>query len=154
MKINNKGFLLAETIVTVCVIAALATSMYLYISKTTSRFEERDDYENIVDIYKVNTLKQYLYKKNYNTVSTSSTIDNSVLGEIAGVEYLDISYAYLIENKQSALNDFANYYEAEEISRNLYDYTKWLKVEDDDNLRLIVCFNSDDGDGTFASLKY
>ena len=49
-KLNNSGFLLAETLITTCIIAVLATSLYVYVSKTADNYEKRDNYDNIVDI--------------------------------------------------------------------------------------------------------
>jgi len=146
---NNKGFLLAETIVTVCIIAALGTSMYLYISKTTARFEDRSNYENVVDIYKVNTLKEYLKNKNYTTIS-SSAITEEVLGVLNDEQNLNIKEAYLISDTEDAKNDLIEI----TSSQALKDYLNWISVSGEStSSRLIVWFYSDEGDGTFANLK-
>lgn len=145
---NNKGFLLAETIVTVCIIATLATSMYLYISKTASRFEDRNNYENVVDVYKINTLKEYLDNKNYLEISNASTniISEANLGDIK--DTLSINKAYLIKDTNNEKNELKN-----RISEQAFkDYLNWVTIEDSDNLRLIVWFNGE-GDGTFANLR-
>ncbi len=149
MKLNKKGFLLAETIVTVCIIATLATSMYIYISKTASRFEDRDNYENVVDVYKCNTLKEYLINKNYGTVS-NSPISETDLGILNDEENLNIKEAYLINNTQTAKDELKNNI----TNQALKDYINWISTDDDDNLRLVVWFNGENGeDGTFANLK-
>lgn len=151
MKINNKGFLLMETIVTVCIIATLATSAYLYVSKTASRFEERTNYENVVDVYKVNTLKQYLEEKT-EVFKTGLGSDNYIqisdtnLGSLK--TDLKIEKAYLIINKVEGKNSIST------TNKALKDYIKWLKVDGDSNLRLIVWFKGENGeDGTFANMK-
>jgi len=158
MKVNNKGFLLAETIVTVCIIATLGTSMYLYVSKTTSRYEERDNYENVVDVYKANTLKEYLEIKSYVNTS-SSAIDNTVLSTLKDENNLNIKEAYLIVNKEDAktelLNSIKNRLSSEPEVQALIDYLNWMSISGDDtDSRLIVWFNgSDGGNGSFVNLK-
>ena len=108
MKLNNKGFLLAETIVTVCIIATLATSMYLYVSKTASRFEERDNYENVVDVYKANTLKKYLKGEEYfsNTNATGEDLFTKISDtNLTTIKTeLNVKYAYLITNNINGIN--------------------------------------------------
>ena len=144
MKLNRKGFLLAETIVTVCIIATLATSMYLYISKTSSRFEDRNNYENVTDVYKVNTLKDYLSLKDMFT--TRGDITNS-LGQIK--TELSIKGAYLIQ-KTEDYNNLIN-----TSNQALKDYLNWINIDSEsEDLRLIVWFEGNNGeDGTFANLK-
>ena len=149
MKLNKKGFLLAETIVTVCIIATLATSMYIYISKTAFRFEDRNNYENVVDVYKANTLKKYLIEKNYETVS-NSPISETDLGILNDEENLNIKETYLINNTQTAKDDLKNNI----TNQALKDYINWISINgSDSDLRLIVWFNGKNGeDGTFANL--
>lgn len=149
MKLNKKGFLLAETIVTVCIIATLATSMYLYISKTASRFEDRNNYEGVVDVYKVNTLKKYLESINYlDDAHATGEISTTDLGVLKSD--LNIEEAYLIFNTGEKKNELIN----NASSQALTDYLKWLSIEgDSDDLRLIVWFKSNDSDGTFANLR-
>ncbi|MBE6153138.1 MAG: type II secretion system protein [Firmicutes bacterium] len=146
---NNKGFLLAETIVTISIIATLATSMYLYVSKTTSRFEERDSYENIISLYKVNVLKEYLNTKEYVTVSSSNEIPEEILGIINDPNNLDIKKTYLISNTETAKNSLKNSLD-NKTEQAFIDYLKWINLPDSStDSRLIVWFN----DNTFASLK-
>lgn len=148
MKLNKKGFLLAETIVTVCIIAALATSMYIYISRTASRFEDRDNYENVIDVYKTNTVKKYLKNKGYlvNTYATG-VIDQTRLGVLK--DELNINNVYLIPDTIDGKNLITDSNQA------LKDYLNWVSIDgDDSDLRLIIWFNGKDGeDGTFANLK-
>jgi len=151
MKINNKGFLLMETIVTVCIIATLATSAYLYVSKTASRFEERTNYENVVDVYKTNTLKQYLEK---NSLLNIGEVTN--FGDLGD---LDIKWAYIIMDTEDNKDELYDNLDEDDPELNaLRDYLKWLSIDDnidgDSNLRLIVWFKGKNGeDGTFANLK-
>ena len=68
-KLNNKGFLLSETLITTCIIATLATSLYIYISKLIDNYEKRDNYDNVVDVYKVNNYK--IFFENYEKTNTN-----------------------------------------------------------------------------------
>lgn len=147
MKTNNKGFLLAETIVTVCIIATLATSMYLYVSKTTSRFEDRNNYENVVDVYKVHTIKSYLDKKGRLLEGNIGEVTPQLEPKV--IDQLKIKKVFLIQNTIDSKNSIDV-----TTSRALKDYVNWLQISGNGtDLRLVVWFNSDESDGTFATLR-
>lgn len=143
MKLNRKGFLLAETIITVTIIATLATSMYLYISRTANRFEDRNNYENVTDVYKVNTVKLYLNEKNLLTNT------GDITEQIVPIkDELNINKVYLISNTEEAKNSI------DTDSNSLKDYLDWISIDgNQEDLRLIVWFNGDDSDGTFANMR-
>lgn len=143
MKLNRKGFLLAETIITVTIIATLATSMYLYISRTANRFEDRNNYENVTDVYKVNTVKLYLNEKNLLTNT------GDITEQIVPIkDELNINKVYLILNTEEAKNSI------DTDSNSLKDYLDWISIDgNQEDLRLIVWFNGGDSDGTFANMR-
>ena len=143
MKLNRKGFLLAETIITVTIIATLATSMYLYISRTANRFEDRNNYENVTDVYKVNTVKLYLNEKNLLTNT------GDITEQIVPIkDELNINKVYLISNTEEAKSSI------DTDSNSLKDYLDWISIDgNQEDLRLIVWFNGDDSDGTFANMR-
>lgn len=152
MKLNKKGFLLAETIVTVCIIATLATSMYLYISRTVSRFEDRDNYENVVDVYKTNTLKKYLTEKNFfkDENATGKEISNIITDPSLTTlkSTLGIEASYLILNKETEKSKI------DTSNQALKDYINWISIDgSESDFRLIVWFKNDGSDGTFANIK-
>ena len=141
MKINNKGFLMAETIVTVCIISALATSMYLYISKTANRFEERNSYENVVDVYKLNTIKQYLTRDDTELNSYSGDITSSV-GNLKN--NLNIEKVYL--TKPNDIKDSAT-------PQSFKDYINWLVTTGLGDKKCLIVMFKDNGQGpTFANI--
>ena len=141
MKINNKGFLMAETIVTVCIISALATSMFLYVSKTANRFEERNNYENVVDVYKLNTIKQYL--------TEGGTELNSYSGEITSTvanlkDSLKIKKVYVV--RPNDIKDSAT-------PQSFKDYLNWLSSTDFGDKKCLIVMFEDSGNGpTFANI--
>lgn len=142
---NNKGFLLAETIVTVCIIATLATSMYIYVSKTANRFEDRNNYEKVVDVYKLNTIKNYLgdkLKPDY-----VSNIDKN--NDITNLkDELHIKCLYFVKD-----DSYNNKYNIENIPTSLKDYLNWIKIdESSNNYRLIAMFQDDKNPPTFANM--
>ena len=132
---------MAETIVTVCVIAALATSMFLYISSTANRFEERNNYENVVDVYKLNTIKQYLT----NDGTGINTYSGDITSSLAGIKNsLDIEKAYIgIPND---LKDSVS-------SKSFKDYLTWLSSMETGNKKSLIVMFDDTGNGpTFANI--
>lgn len=147
MRINNKGFLMAETIVTVCIIATLATSMYLYVSSSANKFEERNNYENVVDIYKLNTIKEYLEITDKIDSLSTDAIDLEVFGN---EENLNVKYVFLIGNKQSNIDIIKS---KTSTPQSLKDYLNWLPLDgNESDKRLIAMFNSTGNGPTFANI--
>lgn len=145
MRINSKGFLMAETIVTVCIIATLATSMFLYISSNANRFEERNNYENVVDVYKLNTIKQYLEETN--NINTTSTNAISSLGTLG--TNLKVKQAFLILNTTTNINTIKN----NSTSQSFKDYLSWLVIDGNAvDKRLIIMFQDGSNTPTFANI--
>ncbi len=162
---NNKGFLLAETIVTVCVIATLATSMYIYISRTANRFEERNNYEKVVDVYKLNTIKTYLDKniKEASYLSTSSIIRNlaSDTTKIPSTlkTNLKLENLFIISASKDSMSGFKTYLNSGSVyTKSLKDYLNSIEVNDDGidvdhDYRMIGMFKEDSNSTpTFANI--
>lgn len=154
MKFNNKGFLLVETLVTTCIIAILATSMYIYINSTITNYEKRENYDNIVDIYKTNNVKLYLYK-NWNELNlsdSSSWVDNINVINLPE----SMKQNFKISNIFVTLND-SNIVNKEKIinktnNKAFKEYIRLLSfVGETTNYRLIVHYE-DNNKNTFASL--
>ena len=133
---------MAETIVTVCIISALATSMFLYVSKTANRFEERNNYENVVDVYKLNTIKQYLTADGTELNSYSGEITSSLNENFK--DSLNIEKVYVV--KPNDIKDSAT-------PQSFNDYTNWLVTTGiDDEKCLIAMFKDGENSPTFSNI--
>jgi len=141
MKINNKGFLMAETIVTVCIIAALSTSMFLYVSSNANRFEERNNYENVVDVYKLNTIKQYLTMDGTDINTYSGDITSS-LANIKNSLNIEKAYIGIPNNLKDSISP-----------QSFKDYLTWLSSMETGNSKSLIVMFGDTGNGpTFANI--
>ena len=164
-KTNNKGFLLAETLITVCIISALATSMYIYISKTTSRFEERDNYERVVDVYKLNTIREYAYDYGCLTESKVNSL-NSFNSCMSGIlsnnikQKLNLKYLLITSAQKDGLNGLLNRAKTlriiEENVKSFENYIDYIPIDDsqisDTEYRLIGMFQEGSNTPTFANI--
>ena len=179
-KLNNSGFLLAETLITTCIIAVLATSLYVYVSKTADNYEKRDNYDNIVDIYTLNNYKLYFesYVKpstDYNLTNVNFKPDRDKCTEEISSWDMDFmtrffnsssnyptsliicngNFKNYIEEKMNEETD-ANYALKKHISEGFREYIRLLPISDldSDEYLIIASFKGSQGrKESFASLK-
>ena len=154
MKINNKGFLLVETLVTTCIIAILATSIYIYVNSTIINYEKRETYDNITDVYKTNNIKLYLYNhwSELGFSDSSLWLDgiNTIELPESIKEKLKISSVFVTLN-DSNLVDKGNIIDKTN-NKAFKEYIRLLSfVGETTDYRLIVHFK-DNKENTFASL--
>ena len=160
MNKNNKGFLLVETLITTCIIATLATSVYVYISSTVTNYTKRDKYENIVNVYKASNIKSYIYKKwgkpgfelsepkDWDKYIKTINLPNSLKNElnVSSVFVVPNNLVYysgnsIVVHKSDIINKTSN--------KAFKEYIRLLSFTGErTDYRLIVHF----GDDTFASL--
>lgn len=164
-KLNQNGFLLAETLITSCVIAILATSLYVYVSKIINNYEKRDNYDNIVDIYKLNNLVSYCKESELNCRRKNVSQNNCLPFWENGGGYgipVNISnvtkvekYAYICKGngfKENLLNRM----NSENNDPEYKEYVRLLSlsgVEENDFVLITKLENSQGRKKSFASLK-
>jgi len=144
---NNKGFLLVETLITTCIIAILSTSMYIYVSNTIKNYEKRENYDNVIDVYKINNIKLYLYE-NWNDFDLSNVNDvkEIELNDSLKTE-LKVEKIFIVPNNLSSINktDIIN----KTNNKAFKEYIRLLPfVGETTNYRIIVHFQNN----KFASL--
>lgn len=155
MRMNNKGFLLMETLITTCIIAILATSIYVYISKTIDNYEKRDKYDNVVDVYKVNNIAVYCKQSNDNCKRKDVNPNKCILLNSRDINEISngAENIYICKGK-GFKNEFIN---NGAISDKEYkEYVRLLPLTDmeDNDYILIASFKDSQGrKKSFASLK-
>lgn len=84
MKVNNKGFMMAEVIVTCSIVVVTLVGLFTSYSKAYLRYKERSNYYNVDNAYACNYLKDLLIENNilYNNTASyyyiSSTANNDI----------------------------------------------------------------------------
>lgn len=150
---NNKGFLLMETLITTCIIATLATSIYIYVSKTITNYEKRENYDNVVDVYKVNNIKLYLYNKwSHYALSDPSSWTNGVVSISLPSDMrnrLKTSQVLVVLNKPSInKSNIINV----AFNKKFKEYVRLLSFTGDENAYRIIVHFQDGKNHSFASL--
>lgn len=117
MKMNNKGFMMAEVVVVSAVVLVTLTSLYASYNKIYSLYSTRLNYNDVQTLYKLVYYRDCLIKKN----KMSSAKNNSSSGPVnitVGAIYLnssDIICERCTENIFFINNDKAN------INKNVLD---------------------------------
>ena len=85
MKLNNKGFMMAEVIVTCSIVVITLVGLFTSYNKTYLRYKERSNYYNVDNAYACNYLKDLLIENNilYNNTASYYYIDNTINDKIS-----------------------------------------------------------------------
>lgn len=85
MKLNNKGFMMAEVIVTCSIVVITLVGLFTSYSKAYLRYKERSNYYNVDNAYACNYLKDLLIENNilYNNTASYYYIDNTINDKIS-----------------------------------------------------------------------
>ena len=134
MKLNNKGFMMAEVIVTCSIVVITLVGLFTSYNKTYLRYKERSNYYNVDNAYACNYIKDLLIENNilnnYNITSVivvdlsqTTTIEGLITDSMSNtykdyLKYLNNSIVYdltqekylLIMERQKVVNDTTNYY--------------------------------------------
>ncbi len=74
-KINNKGFVLAETLIVTIFVLTIFTLMYSYYYPTIGLYEERENYDNVDGKYTAYWIKRLIESSSYNFNNNTETIN-------------------------------------------------------------------------------
>lgn len=85
MKLNNKGFMMAEVIVTCSIVVVTLVGLFTSYSKAYLRYKERSNYYNVDNAYACNYLKDLLIENSilYNNTASYYYIDNTINDKIS-----------------------------------------------------------------------
>ena len=94
MKKNNKGFMLAEVVVTSALLLTMMIGLFYTFNRTYTRYETISKYKNIDGMY----ILQYIMEYMYNDINNDNI--NKIIQKKENKEYY-----YLIENKVCKLTN-------------------------------------------------
>ena len=164
MKLNKKGFMLAEVVIVASVIAGILITLYISLNRVAAAYDKRNRYYDIDAMYVAMEINDILiddgsldYYANSNYVDLLHNQENQgvdFFGEFYDSEsgYLLREVYYIRANEQS-LNDLNNF------TSDVYlkDYTSYLKdnieFNDYDYLILVEIEKANEDDIYFYTLK-
>ena len=105
MKLNNKGFMMAEVVVTCSIVVLTLVGLFTSYNRTYLRYKERRNYYNIDNSYACNYLKELLIESNILYTNTDSyyIIDSSINSKIAVLlNNYNVSSAIVVDLSQTS----------------------------------------------------
>lgn len=100
MKKNNKGFMLAETIIVTVIVATIMVSLYVAFNKVYSAYTLKNKYTDIDLLYAANAVQDYLID--------NLTLNNIVIGLTSEYQLVDLKDTGTL-NDPYCTNIFTNY---------------------------------------------
>lgn len=101
MKKNNKGFMLAETIIVTVIVATIMVSLYVAFNKVYSAYTLKNKYTDIDLLYAANAVQDYLID--------NLTLNNIVIGLTSEYQLVDLKDTDTL-NDTYCTNIFTNYH--------------------------------------------
>lgn len=126
MKLNNKGFMMAEVIITCAIVVLTLVGLFTSYNRTYLRYKERRNYYNIDNSYACNYLKELLIESNILYTNTDSyyIIDSSVNSKVAVLlNNYNVSSAIVVDLSQTTnITELIT----DNMSNTYKDYLKYL----------------------------
>lgn len=157
-KSNNKGFLLAETLVSTIFVAGVLIFIFVQFSNLLTNYDESYNYNKISDLYTLDSIANYIESDNeiYNYIKLnvtesiyfdmsdcSSFTDDSYIFCTKVMEYCNIN-TLLVTTNDISKYDFSSF------SESFKSFTKNIYNKSSEKYRLIVLFN----DSSFATIRF
>ena len=151
MRINRKGFMLAEVIIVSVIICVVLVSLFTGINRVTKAYDLRNRYYDVNALYMAEKANLYLIEdKSINTLNSPVKVDNSNLNKV-------ISF-YNSGNTGSAVNIYFTPYDKDNVAalkdkgtnqtyKDFIDYLSGhLEFKDEYTYMLIseICNSTDD----------
>lgn len=161
-KMNNKGFLLAESLVVSTFVLTVLVLLFVQFRGLFNSYEDSYDYNTVEGIYNLNTMKKYLLNNQsggdlsskigssgYVTIVRNGTCQTNI--GLSGLDYCDalsgemgLKTLLFTSSNLSSLNTSNSMF-----TQSFKDFLSKLENENGED-RLIGQFN----DGTYASIIY
>ena len=153
MKKNSKAFALVETLIVSTIIASILIYMFVQFNKLDENYNESFRYNDVDDLYKLDSIKDYINSlPNAKKSDISAFINSNTLINIFKIDdnYSNIEY---IDNQQNLLDNLdvksliitssdVHKINIDGLSPNIKKMLKKIKNKSD-NYRIIVEFNND-----------
>lgn len=164
IKLNSKGFFLAETIVVIGIVAAVLVLFYSQISSFYRNYERRANYNTVEAVHAGQNIKTYMQQNYADTLLSDLYVSDSPLLDITSYSFDTTGYynalvstlnAKKIYFAQYNINNVIDNYATYNINASLLKFLQTLRVKDDveDIYRIIVLLNNGDYANTFINYE-
>jgi len=154
-KINNKGFMLVETLIVTTFVAGVLIFLFIQFNNLSKAYDDSYVYNTPEGLYALEDIKKY--------VDTDIDLLTYINENIESLKYIDITDCNLFNNKNYCLKLFelenidkifitTNNFEKESITRYKEDFIIFINKineEGEEKYRLVASFKN----STFATLR-
>lgn len=155
-KLNNKGFMLTETLIVATMLITVLMILYVQFKNVNSSFNESFSYNTVGASYGLYNVKIYVEENNYSLIAeklkSSDYVDLTDCNELffENVDYCKLLFTKLNINQVIMTNE--NIYsliDSNNLSDEMNLFLRRIEYEETAGYRLIASF----GDGTYSSIK-
>ena len=155
VKMNNKGFMMAEVIVVASVIVVTLVALYAIYNKIFSLYNQRTDYYNITTLYDLAVIRDnFLYGDNTSLepfVYQGAEFNKDPKAAVRTLYYIDKDDIDNV-NEDEIKTTFKNYIS---FLSSSVDFSKKVNGYDwDEMLIMEKCFSEDDCSYTYLEIPY
>lgn len=155
VKMNNKGFMMAEVIVVASVIVVTLVALYASYNKIFSLYNQRTDYYNITTLYDLAVIRDnFLYGDNTSLepfVYQGAEFNKDPKAAVRTLYYIDKDDIDNV-NEDEIKTTFKNYIS---FLSSSVDFSKKVNGYDwDEMLIMEKCFSEDDCSYTYLEIPY
>lgn len=154
-KINNNGFMLAETLIVTAFVAGVLIFIFIQFTNVSKNYEDNYSYNTVESLYALEDIKDYILEdtlflgkienelsdKEYMNVSCDMFSDSDYCSKLFELENVD---QVIVARNNFNKNNFDNY------DKNVSTFVKKISITGDENYRLIASFNN----STYATLRF
>lgn len=156
MKKNNKGFMLAETLVVTTVVAASLIYLYIQFMNLSTKYNESYSYNTVEGLYALSDVAELIYDDTY--------AYNYISNNLVENKYIDISNCSLFSNEEMCKKLF-EYENIKDIlittntvptsyildyPKSFMEFIKKIEPASIEPYRIIASFNND----TYATIRF
>jgi len=155
-KMNNKGFMLAETLVVTSFVAGVLIFLFIQFTNLSKNYEDNYKYNTVENLYALEDMKDFIVEKELNL--------NIISEELRDKEYVDVSSCNIFEDKDYCVKllELENINQLI-IAKNSFDrkdfsnsdkefetFVRKINIGGKEQFRLIASFNN----STYATLRF
>lgn len=154
-KSNNKGFMLAETLVVTTFVAGVLIFLFIQFSNLSKAYDESYNYNTVEGLYALEDIKVMIEQDNTIMNYIENNIDELNFIDITNCDnFTDVNYCLkLLElenvNKIIITNNSVPYDKINIASEDFMNFIKKISKEGNEPYRIIVAFKN----STYATLR-
>lgn len=133
MKLNKKGFMLAEVVVVAAVISTALVTMYIGLNRLTQAYETRNRYYDIDAMQIAMEVNDYITRNNISNIATGQFLENNLESSLlspyessSGYHEIKIYYSPFDKNNEENTKSNINSLKSPNVTNTFKDYVDYL----------------------------